>query len=235
MKYAYLPALGAALALAIATPAAAQQRHSTQWRTQSAGDASRKHATEAARREFLSYSRCFVDKRYDRARSIVLAPYSSAEQSNAARKAAVRSSGNDACFQGLEDMSMSFQADVLVGGLAQALVLKDYPDLPRLVGGFTVDPADEATRVKQLNAAEIFGRCIVQRDPVAAMALLSSTPATPGERQAVNLLRDDLGQCLAAGSTITINEMFLRNVTAVAAYRLGQQIQPRGTTGGGSA
>ena len=233
-RHALLPALGAASALALAVSAAAQQSHSTQWRTKPADDRYRSAIQKDARREFADYSRCVVSNRYDRARAVVLAPYASDEQAKAMRSVVREEDEN--CLRGfMDDVRMRFSPAVLAGGIAQALVVKDYPDLPRLVAGFTIDPAQESARLAQLNAAEIFGRCVVQRDPASVLRLAASRPATPEEVAAINALRDDLGPCLAAGSTLKINEMFLRNVTAVAAYRFAQQIQPRGGASGGAA
>lgn len=225
--------LSLAMVAAFAPAAApAQQRHSTQWRTKSADEDRIKAASVDAAQQFAEYSQCVVRNRYDRARALALAPYASTEQSQVVRKT-VRPR-EDACFKdGFGDMRMSFRADVLAGNVAQVLVLKEYPDLPALVAGFAIDPADEGQRLAQLNAAEVFGRCVVQRDPASAMALFASRPGTREEAQAVRSLRDDLGPCLAAGSKITINEMFLRNSMGVAAYRFAQQIQPRGDTSGG--
>lgn len=223
--------LGAAtLMLGLTLPVAAegQQRHSTQWRTKA--PEKKKFASDEAAREFVSYARCVVDRRYNAARALVLAPFASPQQTSAVSKV-VRS--EDGCLKsGFDELRMSFRAEVLAGGLAQALVLKEYPDLPAVVASYAADPATEAPVLAQLNAAEAYGRCVVQRDPAGAIALFQSRPATPEERRAVNLLRDDLGPCLAAGSKLTINEMFLRNSMGVAAYRLAQQIQPRGAPSG---
>jgi hypothetical protein len=229
--YAFLPALGAALGLALAIPAAAQE-HSTQWRTKPREKYS--YDDKQTRRAFADYTKCVVDNRYERARSVALAPYASDQQGKALQN--IVRTHNDPCIRGfMDNVQMQFSTPVLAGGVAQALVVKDYPDLPRLVAGFTIDPAQENAQLAGLNAAEIFGRCVVQRDPASVLRLLASRPATPEEVVAINSLRDDLGPCLAAGSKLTINEMFLRNVTAVAAYRFAQQIQPRGGASGGAA
>lgn len=228
--YAFLPALGAALAMAFTVPAAAQE-HSTQWRTKARE--SHRYDDKQTRRAFADYTKCVVDNRYDRARALALAPYASEQQGKAMQN--IVRTHNDPCLRGFMDtVRMQLSTPVLAGGVAQALVVKDYPDLPRLVAGFTIEPAQENAQLAGLNAAEIFGRCVVQRDPASVLRLVSSRPGTPQEVAAINSLREDLGPCLAAGSKLTINEMFLRNVTAVAAYRFAQQIQPRGGASGGT-
>lgn len=225
-------AIGLALG---AIPAAAQQRHSTQWRTKPAEDDKIRLPTVEAARVFVAYSQCVVQNRYDRARAMVLVPYASPQQAAAASR--IVKTRNDACFRsgGFDTLRVTFRPDMLAGGIAQVLVLKEYPDLPAVVGSFPIVPADENARLAQLNAAEVFGRCVVQRDPAASLALFASSPGTGEERAAVKRLLDDLNPCLAAGSKLAINEMFLRNVTAVAAYRFAQQIQPRDAaqSGGG--
>lgn len=228
--YKLLGAIGA-IALVAGMPVAAQQRHSTEWRTKPAKERFRAADSTEARRQFVTYSRCVVNRRYDRARALVLAPYASSEQSKLANT--IVDNDEDGCLRGggFDEVRMRFRSDVLAGGVAQALVAKDYPNLPAVIGAFQLVPEEENARLTQMNAAEIFGRCVVQRDPASVLALISSWPATSDETRAIGALRDDLGPCLAAGSTIRINEMFLRNVTAVAAYRLAQQVQPRGGAG----
>ncbi len=230
-------ALGAALALAASGTAAAQQRHSTEWRTKPAKDRySAAHSDEAAR-DFVDYTRCVADNRADRARLVVLAPYASDEQARLLDRIIVRGRRGDNCIRValLDQVRMSFRPETFAGGIAQALVLKDYPDLPSVLARYQASADEERAQVARLNAAEAFGRCVVRRDPGAALALMAARIATPEERQAVNALRDDLPMCLAPGDTITINEMFLRNTTAVAGYRLARQVEPRGevASGGG--
>lgn len=219
--------MGVVFALGVASSAGAQQQHSTEWRTKPAKERYRGAASRDAAMELAAYSRCVANLRYDKARSLVLSPYASSQQAAAARQVIQR--GNDDCMtdSSFGEARLGFAPEILAGGVAQVLVLKDYPDLPAMIGSYQWDAKAEAARSAQLNAAEIFGRCVVHRDSAAALALFSSQPASQNERVAIDRLRDDLGQCLAPGSTIKINGMFLRNAAGVAAYRLGQQIQPR--------
>ncbi len=215
----------AAAALALPGAAQAQQKHSTQWRTKQ--DDRLKMAAKDAARELATYARCVARNRYERARAMALLPYASAEQGQAAN-AIVRSGGDNCLKGGFDQLQMKLTGEVMAGAVAQALVLKDYPDLPALLAATPIDVEDEKARAASINAAELFGRCIVRRDPAAAHALFASLAETPEEKSAIARLRDDLPQCLAAGSTIKINAMYVRNVSAVAAYRLAQQIRPRG-------
>jgi hypothetical protein len=103
-----------------------------------------------------------------------------------------------------------------------------------VIGGVEVDVAAEQAQAARLTATERFGRCLVWRDPRSVQALLQSIPSSNEAKQAVAGLKDDMGMCLAEGSTLRINELFLRNATGVAAYRLAQQLRPRGGGGGGA-
>lgn len=200
---------------------------STQWRTAPSEGRFRATATADAAREMDAFARCIVNRRYDRALALVLAPYASVEQEAASKKIVMRS--EDPCLTGtFSETRMRFSGQVLAGALAQAMVLKDYPDLPAVIRSVEVVPAEENAKMAKLNVAEIFGRCIVQRDPAAALAMFSPVGGSAGEQRAFDMLRDDLGPCLAAGSTLRVNKMFVRNVTGVAAYRLAHEIRPRG-------
>jgi hypothetical protein len=216
--------IAAVLALTASSPGTAQQERSTEWRTKKVERYN--YAQNDAQRQFADYSRCVVNRRYAKARAVVLAPYASPEQSNQAMTV-VRD--EDGCLQGgFSELRMSFRPEVLVGGLAQSLVLKDYPDLPTVIGSYQPTPEDEKAKVAQMNAAERFGRCLVYLDSASVLALLSSRPATAEEGGAIDALREDMSRCVGAGSTLHINQMFVRNTTGVAAYRLAQQISPRG-------
>ena len=228
MRRSYFTAFaGIMAALAAAAPAGAQQRSSTEWRTKPADSRFRAIAAKDAERNLATYARCVVQNRYERARSFVLSPYSSPEQAKAVAR--IVKTGGDVCLRGgFDEVRMKLSSNVMAGALAQALVLKDYPDLPAVVRSSQVAAEVESARAAQLHPEELFGRCIVQRDPASAYALFTSLAWTPDETGAIRSLGDDLANCLAAGSTIKINAMYVRNVSAVAAYRLAQQIQPRG-------
>jgi len=189
---------------------------------------------QQAEHEFMIYVRCVATRRYERARNVVLAPFGSSEQDKAFNKA-VLSVGDPCLRTGFGSVHMNVRPDVLAGGLAQALVTRDFPDLPTVIEGAAVDADRERQRVLQLTPTERFGRCIVWRDPAAVQALLRADPRSPGERQAVQTLKRNMGYCLVEGSTLRINAMFLRSATAIAAYRLGQEISPRGARGASAA
>jgi hypothetical protein len=214
----------AALVVGLAAPAAGQLGVAL------SGERYRESSDKYAVRDMVILARCIVKRRYDRARTLVLAPQGSAEQREAADKV-VRSHDDPCLSSGFDSMTLSVQPEVLMGGVAQALVLKDYPDLPAVVGGAQLDAEAERTQAAQLTAAERFGRCLVRRDAAAVQALLAAEHGSPASREAVAALKEDMGMCLAEGSTLRINELFLRNVTGVAAYRLAQQLSPRGAGG----
>jgi hypothetical protein len=224
-KTAILFAFGSALLLAGAAPVAAQS--STEWRTKPAADRFRAASTKDAVVEFAEYTDCVVERRTDFARAAALAPYGTTDQQKRARKVTDRD--EDLCFRpGGSDMRMSFSTELLAGALAQLLVRADYPDLPALVSAYQPSPQDEAARVKGMHPGEVFGRCVVRRNPTGVLALLSSPWGSPAESQATRALTGDMSQCLTSGSKLEITKTFLRNVTGVAAYRLAQQVTPRG-------
>lgn len=219
-------ALVATAMITSVTQPASAQRSSTEWRTKPAESRFRPVAANDASRELHNFARCVANGRYDRARALVLAPYASSEQASVAKKIVV--SSDDPCMTAsYSEVRMRLNGQLLAGALSQALVLNDYPDLPTVIGSYTPVPPEENTRVAQLNSAEVFGRCVVRRDPAHVLALFSASPGTPAEDEAMRGLGDDLSPCLAVGSTLRVNRLFLRGVTGVAAYRLAQQVQPR--------
>jgi hypothetical protein len=224
-KKSVLRALGAALLIAGAMPAAGQS--SIQWRTQPAEKRFRPADQKDAGVEFAEYADCVAERRSEHARATALAPYGTNEKRRARKE--VADWEEDLCFRpGGEDMRLSFSTEVLAGGLAQRLIRKDYPDFPALIAGYQPEPQVETAKVKGMNPGELFGRCVVRRNPAGVLALISSLPGSPGEGQATRALTADLSQCLAGGSKLEITKTFLRNVTGVAGYRLAQQISPRG-------
>jgi hypothetical protein len=183
-----------------------------------------------AAQQLASYARCVASKRADRSRAMVLAPFGSPEQAQTMNRVIL--SNDDPCFETrFASVEMTIRPDALAGAVAQALVLREYPNLPTVIDATGVDPAAERQRAAQLTGAERFGRCVVWSNPAGVQALVQSKPASTGERAAVDALREDMGYCLAEGSQLKLTPSFLRNVTAVAAYRLAQQLRPLARTG----
>ena len=226
MKTAFhIKAVCAVLLIGSALPAVAQQAVGRPALDPSL-EGTRVSSSKDAAEELARYARCVVAQRYDRVRAMVLAPYGSKEQIEAADK--VTQGLGDSCLKGGFDLiELRVRPDYLAGSAAQAMVLAEYPDLPAVIQSIAFDDAAERERAVQLGATERFGRCLVRRDSAAVQALLSAAPASDQERQAVSALKEDMGWCLAEGSTLRITQMFLRNVTAVAAYRLAQEVSPR--------
>ena len=213
--------------LVLTVASADAQKASTEWRTKPAQSRFRSTTNVDAAREMAGYARCVASARRDGARALVLAPYGSAEQAAAAQK--VVRSGGDPCIVGsYSEMRLQFNGQVMAGALAQALVLKEYSDLPSVIASYAPTEASEKSAVTSLSPAEILGRCVVQRNPSGSLALISAPHGTAAEDEAMRGLGGDLSSCLTAGSTLRVNRLFIRAVTGVAAYRLAQQIRPRG-------
>ncbi len=195
---------------------------STQWRT--VPDRSRKVPDKDAQLELAAFSDCVASRRYQSARAFVLLRYASKEQ-NAAFSSVVPRRSEDGCFQSsFEDVEMTIQPQVLAGAIAQALIRRDYADLALVIQSASTL---EQPLVAEMSAGELFARCVVQADPATVLALIQSQPGSVAEASSVGALRPRLGPCLAAGSELTINRTFIRNITAVAAYRLADSVKPR--------
>ncbi len=215
---------GILLALPLTLAAQAGPKGSTQWRTVPADARFSPTSTKDAARDLAEFARCAAARRQSRVRDFLLAPYASAEQSSGFTKVVLAE--DDPCIPASVGGSrMRLGPEVLAGALAQAMVLREYPELPAMMKVTVVDPAAEGALVARLHPAEAFGRCVVQRDPAAALALFASTSGKPEEAGAMTALADDLGPCLAAGSTLKVNRLFVRNVLGVAAYRLAHQLR----------
>jgi hypothetical protein len=177
--------------------------HATCRKTVQAGD------QKDAGVEFAEYADCVAERRSEHARATALAAYGTNEKRRARQE--VADWEEDICFRpGGEDMRLSFSTEVLAGGLAQRLIRKDYPDFPALITGYQPEPQVETAKVKGMNPGELFGRCVVRRNPAGVMALISSLPGSPAEGQATRALAADLSQCLAGGSKLEITKTFLR-------------------------
>lgn len=186
----------------------------------------RKLDAKAAARELAIYSECLASRRTVRARALALAPYGSAEQAKAADNLS-RSIDEDCIQSGFDSVRLTVRGDVLAGAVADVLLDREYPDLPVVIDASAVDAEAERARAAALSVAERFGRCVVWNDPAGVQALLRADQYSSAERQAIEALKPDMGMCLQEGSTLRLERSFVRNVAAVSAYRLAQQIRPR--------
>lgn len=212
-----------ALGLACAVPGYAQQDYDTQWRTKPLEK--RAYAAKDADATLRNYARCVVNRRFERAHDFVLGR--SRERAASVAMGRKLTNADDGCLYGFNsEIRMSFSPEMLSGALGQALTIKYYPDLPAVLAARAVDPVVEGRIVGSLVPAEIFARCVVRRNPTASIALVLSETLSPEESAAVGSLKPDLGPCLLAGSTMTINPLFLRNQIGIAAYRLGVEARP---------
>ncbi len=186
----------------------------------------RKLTDKQAAQELTIYAQCLATRRAERARALALAPYGSAEQVNAA--AGLTRSIDEDCLQGgFDSVKITVRPDVLAGAVARTLLIRDYPDLPAVIDRTTVDVEAERVRAASLSVAERFGRCVAWGDPAGVQTLLKAGPGSSAERQAIAALNEDMGMCLQEGSTLRLSRSFVRDVAAVATYRLAQLLRPR--------
>ena len=203
------------MALTMASPALARQP-----------DDSRLLPAGQAAHELARFAGCVALKRGPEARAAVLAGYLSPEQAKATN--ALYRSVDDPCMtSGGEDVKMSFRSDLLTAAVAEALLERDYPDFPTVVDRNAVDVEAERGRVAGLSVAERFGRCIVWSNPAGVQELLKTDAEMPAEMVAMQALNHDMGMCLEEGSTLRLSRTFVRGISAIAAYRLAQQLRPR--------
>lgn len=187
----------------------------------------RKLSEQQAIEELDIYSGCVVARRETGARALALAPFGSAEQGQAAKQI-MRSADEDCIQGGFDHVKISVRSDVLAGAVARRLLARDYPDLPAVIDRKLVDAEAERARTSQLSVAERFGSCVVWNDPAGVQALLRSNPGSAEERAAIAGLQHDMGMCLEEGSTLRLDRAFVRNVSAVSAYKLAHHLRPTG-------
>lgn len=184
-----------------------------------------------ASQELAIYADCVASRRAKAARTLALAPFGSDMQVKAGAK--VTQGIDDGCIQtGFDNVRMAVRPDMLAGAVARVMLNRDYPDLPAVIDRKAVDVEAERQRAAQLSVAERFGRCVVWSDPSGVQAFLRADPGTAAERAAIEALKQDLGMCVQEGNTLRLDRSFVRNVAAVAAYRLAQQLRPRGPASG---
>ena len=173
------------------------------------------------------FADCIAARRTNRARALVLSPFDSAEQEKAVDRVTQRV--DDACIRsGFGDILMSVRRDMLAGAVARALLNREYRDLAQVINPATADVAAERLRAAQLGVPERFGRCVVWNDAAGVHALLKAAPGSRPEAQAIEGLKQDMGMCLEEGHTLRLDRTFVRNIVAISAYRLAQQLRPSG-------
>ena len=178
-----------------------------------------------AARELANYADCLASRRKARAQALVLSPYASKAQAEAADRI-TRSIDEDCIRGGFDDVELTVRPDVLAGAVARALLHREYPDLPVVIEGSAINPESERTRAARLGVAERLGRCVVWNDPAGVQALIKADAGSPAERQAMAGLGDALGLCIQEGSTIRLNRPFVRDIAAISAYRLARELRP---------
>jgi hypothetical protein len=146
-----------------------------------------------------------------------------------------------------EDLKMP-GGDFLRYGLAEQLVRHEYAgglpaDFARAgpIQHMELDPANYQPKPGQhatprllaqleehrkrdlaIRTLSIFGECTVRADPLGALALVLSNPASKEDAAAVARLQPALASCLTKGATIQLDKAAIRGSIAMNLYRLAK-------------
>jgi len=123
--------------------------------------------------------------------------------------------------QGHEDCApnsqLIFSGIYFIGGVAEASVNHRVRNdrLTRLVALDSTRPAIPAR-----DETEMMALCTVRRAPDDLASLFATEPMSDAETAAMRTLGPAIGGCLAAGQILRLDRAVLRDVLALAAYRL---------------
>lgn len=162
------------------------------------------------------FARCVARQSPKAATDLLSLPYLSGQQSAAAYKLV---GGEERCL-GVGDRTLRFRPQLIVGGLAEQLVLDNYKraDVGRFRG--MTDEALEASSGAPRNNAEDSAQCVVRRDPEAALDMIRSKPETREEAVLIKRLSPYLGPCLVSGTKMNLTKSAVRHSLAVGLYRM---------------
>jgi len=156
------------------------------------------------------FAQCLVD--YDRPRSEKFAslPFLSAEQNDYYVKL---SRASDECFLA-SDGKLNVGIITVVGRIAEYEFERRYrsADVSTLVAA--------AASVEPRTGMEDLAFCLVRADPAGAVRLLGTQIASHQEQESFHALAKDLGPCLPAGRTFTLNVSATRDAYATGLYLL---------------
>lgn len=209
--------LWALLIASLASPAAAQPDTGSRInRAPLAVTSSQLEAENAAIRVMNQFARCVANQRPRAAIALVSLPYLGTEQSASAVKLV---GGEEDCL-GIGDRELRFKPPLIVGGLAEQLVLanKNKADLNRLSG--LTDEALSKSGGAPRTVAEDFAQCVVRRDPKSAADIIRTKPTSKEEAAIIKQVTPHLGPCLISGQTISLTKPAVRSSLAVGLYRL---------------
>ncbi|GAA4758874.1 hypothetical protein GCM10023264_29200 [Sphingomonas daechungensis] len=157
-----------------------------------------------------NFGACVVSETPQGARDILALDYWTEAYDKRMRSIA---KGHDRCAPGA---TLRFNRLLFAGALAEALIKLDAgPDLS------TKTAFNEAREpIPARSPSEEMALCAVLNAPQATAAVLSTSPATKQEVDAMRPLGPVLSECLKKGAMVEINKPGLRSMLALAAYRV---------------
>lgn len=174
---------------------------------------------DRTRRLMNVFARCVAKKRRAHSEALLALPYGSPEQGEAAKKIV---EGQEGCVPVTSpgQLQMSFQADTLIGGIAEELARARYrKGKDSRPPGITPEQA-VAAGLTARNGAEAFGQCVVLEDITASYAFVASKIAAPEEHAAALALRPHLENCVMEGQTLALNKAALRILLSVSLHQV---------------
>jgi len=171
--------------------------------------------------EVLRAAACLIERDGEAATPLLgSAPYSSAEREQAVR--ALRAA--ERCLRMRERMSTSVMA--LRGAMAEELYERRFaePAAPRdpplaSAAFFRADAATTRDDAAALAPTYELAGCTAARRPELVRALLASDPESAGEGAALQALSPVFGECVAPGTTLSIERAAIRAILAESLYR----------------
>ena len=198
------------------------------------------------RKKVYAYSDCVVKKHGADAEAAVLSVTDNATLVKTYPKIL-----DEYCFTGFTD-SMSFPADLLRFGLADALYRKEFVREPVLDPASIAplahrDPAPtplilagrDKAGDKKAYSRELFwlsvavaysqlsrmGECVIRANPASARAVLQTYPTSDDETITMRSLNSSLGACLDTGNKMHLTKEALRGAIALNYYRMSKSRQ----------
>lgn len=200
-------AIAAALAAA-PTPALAQQ--------------DRTSAPDAKTAQLMqTFAACVAERRDRLSRNLLALDFRTAEYRRALNSLVNSRHG---C---LRDGRLRFARLAFVGGVAEYLLERDLAG-GSLAAGLKLDPQRP---LKARDEGEMAGLCTAAKAPAEVERLLKTEAGTSGESLAVRELQPAFASCVASGASARINDLGLRALLALAAYRISAHNAPTQLSG----
>jgi hypothetical protein len=171
---------------------------------------------DTAVRVMNAYGRCVARNRPRVASDILALPIRSEEQDAAVRRLF---GGDDACLGGNEGSRLNFRAPLLVGAMAEGLLVDRYANVDLRPLAEMTDETQAAAGLAPRTTSEDIALCVVRRDPETVRAIIRAQPASAQERAVIDRLVPHLGPCLPNGTTFTLGIPSLRALLAAGLFR----------------